>query len=151
MVGAWPSSTRSAPRRGAFCVTPRAYWSAGVHLDEAKLKEGHAQRLLRVRFLLYHSIELYLKTFLRVQGLNVKQLYQLGHEHRRLGKRAVSRGLELMDEDLDLLRLIDQTDAYLRSKYIETGFVSSPSIKALRSLCDRLDDMVARAFYEEGL
>lgn len=134
--------------RGLFGYS-RAYWSAGVHLDEAKLKDGHASA--PVRFLLYHSIELYLKTFLRVQGLNVKQLYQLGHEHRKLGKRAVSRGLELMDEDLDLLRLMDQTDAYLRSKYIETGFVSSPSIKALRSLCDRLDDMVARAFYEEGL
>ncbi len=134
--------------RGLFGYS-RAYWSAGVHLDEAKLKERHASA--PVRFLLYHSIELYLKTFLRVQGLNVKQLYQLGHEHRKLGKRAVSRGLELMDEDLDLLRLMDQTDAYLRSKYIETGFVSSPSIKALRSLCDRLDDMVARAFYEEGL
>lgn len=69
--------------RGLFRYS-RAYWSAGVHLDEAKLKEGHASA--PVRFLLYHSIELDLKAFLRLQG------YHLGHEHRKLGKRAVSKG-----------------------------------------------------------
>ena len=61
-----------------------------------------------VRFLYYHSIELYLKSYLRSHGISaayIKSKYQ--HRFRKLEKACAKYGLKLDDEDHDVIERID--------------------------------------------
>jgi len=95
----------------------RAYAEAGARLNAERLTEGH--RDAPVQFLM-HSIELYLKSFLRLSGRTVKQVW--GHNFAWLAKEAEAHGLPLDDQDRYVIEVMVHTDAWSRSRYIETGF-----------------------------
>src|SRR5690349_2417146 len=119
----------------------RAYAEAGIHLDANKLTEGH--RAAPVEFLLMHSIELYLKSFLRLNDYSVKEIF--GHKFAWLASKAEAHGLKLDDEDRYVIEVMAHTDAYPRSRYIKTGyFVKSPP-EALVRTCLSFDQSVCAA------
>lgn len=74
----------------------RSYRASADHHLNARLKVPHAQA--PATFLYYHSIELYLKAYLRSQGLTVAQLRQVGHNVSKLAGEVQSRGFVLDDE-----------------------------------------------------
>ena len=62
---------------------------------------------LAVTLLLAHAIELYLKAFLRLRGLGIDEVRDsFGHDFKKLVNEAGSRGLDLMDEDMDIAAIL---------------------------------------------
>ena len=75
----------------------RSYWQSAEYLNSAKLDVSHKEA--PVTFLFYHSIELYLKSFLRLQNLSVKKLRDIGHKVDQLSNAAVRTVLLFIDTD----------------------------------------------------
>src|SRR6266436_159255 len=71
-----------------------------------------------IRYLFYHSIELYLKAFLRSRSRTVEQIKKLRHGFAGLRAACTERGLWLAEEDLTVLKLIDAEGNYIRARYI---------------------------------
>jgi hypothetical protein len=118
------------------------------------LAVGHAKALPfhdPIRYLFYHSIELYLKTFLRQHGLTVAQIRELGHGFAVLRDTCVGRGLWLAEEDCEVLELIAAKGNYIRSRYIETGTMRVATIEALSRTAASLAETVGGQLKADGL
>ena len=119
----------------------RSYWQSGVLLHHAKAKVSHPDA--PVTLLLAHAIELYLKAFLRLRGLGVREVKSsFGHDFQKLVDEASARGLSLIDEDLEIATLLTEQESIRRSRYIETGYFKQPALAALSRTCRRLDEFV---------
>jgi hypothetical protein len=115
----------------------RSYWQSAEHLLQHPIPVTHSTA--PITFLFYHAIELYLKSYLRSDGVTVKELRQYSHGVNKLGNSAEKRGLSLVDDDREVIQLMDEYDNVVRSRYITTGAFSRPEEQALSAVCNRLD------------
>ena len=132
--------------------TAEAYWMSAVALEEAKVRCGHADS--PVRFLYYHSIELYLKAFLREKGHSVDELCEgkkFGHHTTKITKRTEELGLSFTEEDREVFAIMGDTDAVIRSRYIRTGPFTWPTFEALNATCENLRGSVGAALKKAGV
>lgn len=83
------------------------------------------------RYLFYHSIELYLKAFLRNSGLTVREIKGKSHGFCALCAACTERGLEADEGDRQVIGLINAQGNYIRARYIETGLMRVASLEAL--------------------
>lgn len=127
------------------------YWTAAKALKRSKARSTHRES--PIRFLYYHSIELYLKAFLRLHGHTPQQLRskKFGHSTRDLTERAEKLGLEFDDEDRDVFGLMSDTDAIIRSRYLQTGYFEWPTLEALNRVCKSLRVSVGDALRKKGI
>ena len=99
-----------------------------------------------VTLLLAHAIELYLKAFVLLRGLGIDEVRNsFGHDFKKLVDEAASRGLDLMDEDMDIAAILTEKESIRRSRYIETGYYERPGLAALSRTCRSLDQSVSAA------
>jgi HEPN domain-containing protein len=134
---------------GLFNVA-EAYWHAAKALQNTKRKTPHSNS--PIWFLYYHSIELYLKAFLRAHGHTAKQLrLKYSHDMGRIQKRAEKLGLFFEDEDLEVLHIMATTDAVIRSRYHKTGYFSWPTHDALNRTCKSLRQSVGEELKKDGI
>jgi len=133
-----------------FFNVAESYWRAARALEQAKLKTTHPHSPLR--FLYYHAIELYLKSFLRMHGHTPKELRgnKFGHRTCCLTERAAELGLFFMDEDKEIFSMMATTDTVIRSRYIETGYFRWPTVEALDRTCKSLRESVGDALKKTG-
>jgi hypothetical protein len=103
-----------------------------------------------IRYLLYHSIEIYLKAFLRQHGLTVAQIKGLSHGFAGLRAACTERGLWLAEEDSAVIELIDSGN-YIRARYIETGPMTVAAIEALSRTAASLAETVGAHLRRAGL
>lgn len=90
----------------------RSYWQSGVRLHHDKVKVTHPEA--PVTLLLAHAFELYLKAFLRLRGLGVKQVKTgYGHDFRKLVEEAEARGLRLDDEDKEVAAILTEQESII--------------------------------------
>lgn len=128
----------------------RSYWQSGVSLHGAKIKVTHPHA--PVTLLLAHAIELYIKSFLRLQGMSVNDIKSaFGHDFRKLLTEAEARGLHFDDEDRVVVEVLTEQETIRRSRYIETGSFSRPTLRALSATCRSLDESVSAALKGAGL
>ena len=127
-----------------------SYWKAAVSLEKAKVKSTHADS--PVRFLYYHAVELYLKSYLRLKGLTVRELAsrKIGHDFKNLTDEAEFRGLPYMDEDRHIFRLMAETDAVIRSRYHRTGAFYWPTTDGLDRVCKSIREPIGQALKKAG-
>jgi hypothetical protein len=128
-----------------------SYWTAAKALKRSKARSSHRES--PIRFLYYHSIELYLKAFLRLHGHTPDELRgrKFGHRTCCLTERAAELGLEFMDEDREVFSLMSTTDAIIRSRYLQTGFFEWPTLEALNRVCKSLRVSVRDALRKKGI
>jgi HEPN domain-containing protein len=126
-----------------------SYRAAGDKLRVCKLRATHAEA--PVTFLYYHSIELYLKAFLRIHGVSVKEIREVSHRFETLGRKVSELGLYLMDEDLEVIEIMATTDAWSRSRYLMIGPLRRPTVPALSRTCRSLDQSVGKAMQQAGV
>lgn len=128
-----------------------SYWRAARALKKAKLKTTHPDS--PISFLYYHAVELYLKSFLRFHDHTAKELRNrnFGHDITRLTDRAAKLDLPFMDEDNDVFMLMAETDAVIRSRYIQTGAFRVPTPDALDRTCKSLRESVGEVLIKAGL
>jgi len=128
----------------------RSYWQGGVLLHRVGAKISHPDA--PVTLLMAHAIELYLKAFLRMNGLSAEEAkHSFGHDFEKLMKAACDRGLPLTDEDKDMAKLLREQESIRRSQYVETGHFTRLSLAALSGVCRRLDESVAAALESGGM
>ena len=96
-----------------------AYLEAADILLAADSKEGHAA--MPVRFLLFHAVELYLKSFIRVTGMKVADIEALGHSFDKLFDQAITLGFRPAAEDYLTVLSEQQNGQVIRSRYLFTG------------------------------
>jgi tRNA(Ser,Leu) C12 N-acetylase TAN1 len=78
------------------------------------LKATHPESV--AMFLYYHAIELYLKSFLRLQGDTAKRLRKIGHDFQTLQSRAKKRGLPFGKVEEEVLAVTAPTRCWSKRK-----------------------------------
>jgi hypothetical protein len=128
-----------------------SYWWAAQELVEANVRSVHPES--PIRFLYYHAIELFLKSYLRLHGHTVRDLgsrQKFGHDMNKLTERAAELGLRFDVEDRHLFKIVAETDAVIRSRYHRTGAFHWPTIDGLDRVCDRLHGSIRDAMRAAG-
>ena len=123
--------------------TARSYRQSAIYLQSAQLDVTHPEA--PVTFIFCHSIELFLKAFLRGKGHSVADLKKIGHRIADLTRAARDGGLELDAESAEILSHIDVTDMAIEARYIVTGFKTRPTNEALSKAAEELDRKVCTA------
>jgi hypothetical protein len=105
----------------SFFVGAEAYQDAAKALWSRSKSRKNARRPLfgehPIRFCFYHSIELYLKAFLRMYHQVHELSDKFGHNVKNLMKSAQEFGYEFDDEDVEVLNLVGEADAMIRARY----------------------------------
>jgi HEPN domain-containing protein len=133
---------------GLFNVA-EAYRLSAEELRKARVDAGHAEH--PIRFLYYHAVELYLKALLRLRH-DVETIREdYGHKTLRLVREAENLGLLVDDEDRRIYELMGDTDAVIDSRYIRTGWKTSPTIESLSRTGLSLRSEVGRLLHKAGV
>lgn len=88
-----------------------------------------------VDFLAFHAIELYLKAFLRANGLTVLDVKKVGHRLDHLRDKACELGLSFDDANGIVLLA---THSMMERRYIKTGFKRRHSNELVFEVCRSL-------------
>ncbi len=75
----------------------------------------------------------------------------IGHRVAGLSHAAVSAGLTLAPEHVEILSHIDEADVAIEARYIVTGFKQVPPVEALSEIAEVLDRQVCGALTKLGL
>jgi hypothetical protein len=127
-----------------------SYFAAAQALQKAKIKVTHPDE--PVRFLYYHALELYLKSFLRVHNATARELSSrdFGHRYCCLVEEAVRLKLPFSEDDLRVFCMILNSDTVIRARYIETGYFIWPQVEALELTCTSVRKPVGAALSAAG-
>ena len=126
-----------------------SYWRSAAALKKAKVQATHPDA--PICFLYYHSVELYLKAYLRAEGYPVDDLRtRYGHNAIKLCDEAKRHGLHLDEEDVAVLAYMGNTDAVIESRFPRTGFFRRPANEALHRTCKSLHYSVGKALKAKG-
>ena len=126
-----------------------SYQAAAELLLHRAIRATHPEA--PIAFLYYHSIELYLKAYLRLHNVSMRRLRDIGHDFIKLGVRAQHFGLLLNARDLEILQILSEGDAWARARYLELGMASSPDLMELGRTCKRLNKSIGQAMSSAGL
>ena len=126
----------------------RDYYDAALAADD-KLGRREGYEIVApapVMFLVAHSIELALKSYLRFMNYTVDDLKRLSHHLDECWEVAKENGIEqyitLTEEDLGVLSLISSLHASTELRYIQTGFKTFPVFGPLQVLTEKLLDSI---------
>lgn len=108
-----------------------SYWEAASVLQNTPRCATHPDSPRD--YLYYHSIELYLKSYLRLKGYTLEKLRKIGHGIPSLHKEAISVGLSDDVQSHGIIASIGKN--YLPARYIESGFFTRPRPEALWGVC----------------
>jgi len=87
--------------RGLFHLA-HSYWRSAAALKRRAVAATHHGDV--VWFLYCHAVELYLKAFLRGEGVSVKDLHRkFGHSFPKLANAAEQSGMRFDDEDREVI------------------------------------------------
>lgn len=111
--------------------------------------KGAPNRAYPIFFLYYHTIELYLKAYLRAQGLTVDRLQKdFGHDTGKLSKRARALRAPIKAKEMGLFDVVGRANAAILSRY-QAGGYRLPSMSALERACRSLREIAGHAI-EDG-
>lgn len=100
-------------------------------------------------FLAFHSLELYLKAYLRHSGMTVSAMRKVGHRLTALWDRATAAGLSCELDPRQMMQALDAGDL-IRIRYIETGMIRRPKAEDLMQFLEQLRVEVFRALRAGG-
>jgi len=116
--------------------TACSYHLAAQELEKLNLHGTHPS--MPVQLLSFHTIELFLKSFLRLTH-SVAQLSSrnFGHQLPALAKVAKENKLFITKKDMAVIGMCD-LDLVFGARYIKTGHYVRPNTEDLLATCDRL-------------
>jgi hypothetical protein len=101
-------------------------------------------------FLYAHAIELYLKAFLRNEGMTVQELRSIGHNLERLQVEYQRKGGNLSENESAVFRLFAANNSNNELRYIQTGFYRKPSMEDISKATASLRRAVGKALAASG-
>lgn len=123
-----------------------SYLRSAKALREFKVRATHKDA--PILFLYYHAVELFLKAHLRLRGVTLTRLKNLGHHVGRLARNCNREGLNLSDRELEVCKLIEVD--YFRSRYIKTGLFRRAHDLQIDTTADRICFAVGAALKAKG-
>lgn len=122
----------------------QSYALSAKCLNEKKVKATHPDA--PIRFLYCHAIELYLKSYLLLQGITINVLSSrgFGHNLEKLLSKSIEYGLTITVEHQDHIQLANQA---IRDRYIETGYQTVLLPETLSAICSNLNQQIGRPIY----
>jgi hypothetical protein len=100
-------------------------------------------------FLYIHAIELYLKAFLRLQGLTLNKLKKISHDVPKLARQAFKYGAVLDTDGSRVLELLTHANVF-GARYIVTGAYRRPTSIGLQITAEQLHKIVRTALRDKG-
>jgi hypothetical protein len=100
-------------------------------------------------FLYAHAIELYLKAFLKLEGMTVADLKKVGHDIPDLAKRVMQHGVILDTDVCNVLDLLNYENVF-GSRYIKTGPYRRASTAGLEMTANTLHNTVRGCLRDRG-
>jgi len=95
-----------------------------------------------VEYLVAHSMELALKSYLLFGGMSLREVERHRHDLVKLWGSATRRGIgdsiRLSDEELALLGLVSDRHTETLTRYIVTGWQTKPVFGPLQQLAEKL-------------
>jgi HEPN domain-containing protein len=121
-----------------------SYAASALSLSRADVEGTHVDA--PIRFLYSHAVELYLKSYLLLNGISLALLRsrELGHHVERLLERAQKLGLRVEDFQLKQAKLLNEA---IVDRYIETGSRIVLSNDALLNFCFQLHNQIGPLVY----
>lgn len=129
----------------------REYFEAALAADDVigKRKGYEIVAPAPVMFLVAHSIELALKSYLRHTGQSLLDLQRIGHDLKDCWGACCDNGIrslvDLDAEELRVLELIADLHASTELRYIQTGYKNFPVFGPLEALGRRILNAVCPA------
>ena len=126
----------------------REYFDSALAADDVvgKRKGYEIVAPAPVMFLVAHSVELALKSYLRYRGATLAEIKGLSHNLLDCWQEAVEKGIEevvnLSEDDLHVLGLISDLHASTELRYIQTGFKHFPVFGPLETMARKILDAV---------
>ncbi len=89
-----------------------------------------------VKMLYFHAVELYLKCFLRHQGVTVAELKasRLSHKLKNIADAAIARGLSISPESTDLMHDAQLLDEVIEARYLRNRLRPALSVEQIKQL-----------------
>ena len=125
-----------------------SYFRAAQVLEKTEFEVTHPDA--PTRHLYYHSVELFLKSYLMLKGKTVDDVKRIGHRVYCLATACDDLGLSFDDEDIDVIQLMSEGSTIIQARYIETGCFTWPTIEALDRTCISLHSSVRKALKTAG-
>ncbi|TKB08403.1 hypothetical protein [Desulforhopalus sp. IMCC35007] len=99
-----------------------------------------------VMFLVAHSIELAIKSYILFKGKSLNDITKLSHKLNDCWDAAKKENIEvhvkLSDDDIDVLNLINDLHVSTELRYIQTGYKNFPVFGPLQNLAKKLLDAI---------
>ncbi|NIZ59846.1 hypothetical protein DL239_02520 [Sedimentitalea sp. CY04] len=113
----------------------RSYEASALRLPLEDARETSYLPDLPRRQLFVMAIELYLKAFLLLQNMPESEIRKtFSHKVDAIGSHCCSLGLELSEEQREVLTLIEDTETFTRDRYFKGGIRKVPRDDALQDL-----------------
>lgn len=125
-----------------------SYFRAAQILAKADFEVTHPEA--PTLHLYYHSVELFLKSFLVFKGNTIDDVKKIGHRVDCLATACGDLGLSFDDEDIDVIRVMSEGSTIIQARYIEVGRFVWPTIEALDRTCISLHSSVRKALKVAG-
>jgi len=122
----------------------REYFDAAIAADDVigRRKGYEIVAPPPVLFLVAHSIELALKSYLKHSGMTLREIRGISHNLLDCWREAVEKGVEeyvtLNEEDLGVLGLISDLHVSTELRYIQTGFKKFPVFGPLQVVTEKI-------------
>ena len=121
-----------------------SFWLSASALREVQVKNA-PNRAYPIFFLYYHAIELYLKAYLRAQGMPADVLQsEFRHDAGKLSKYARKMGASIKPKEAGLFDLAGKANAAILVRY-QSGGYRLPSMSALERACKCLREITGQA------
>jgi hypothetical protein len=142
------SEERSTPL--GFFNYAESYRAAAQTLEASDFKATHPEA--PIRYLYYHSLELYLKSYLRFKGVRVEEL-RTKYRHRFccMANASHELGLDLPEAVIASFSHMMISDEVMRSRYLETGYFNWLALDALYNVCQMVRDEVGTELKDGGV
>jgi HEPN domain-containing protein len=125
------------------------YRKAAEALRATKYRATHSDS--PILFLYYHAIELYLKAFLRANGIHAYDL-RVNYRHGvgQLSRNAAKLGMPFTEEEEAVFHHMSTTRDVIQSRYLKTGLVRRVDQRVLDRTCESLRVSVAKGLRAKG-
>lgn len=127
----------------------RSYRAAADYLEPGPSAGASTHPDAPRDFLYTHAIELYLKSFLRLQGKTVQNLKAEGHDIPKLAGLVLKYGV-VLDTDVDRVLMLLTKDNVFGSRYIVTGAYRRATTAGLQLAAKTLHEITRTALRGRG-
>jgi HEPN domain-containing protein len=125
-----------------------SYHAAARALAESEVRSWMPD--MPVASLYFHAVELYLKALLLFKGISAKELKSIGHNLKRLARKAHDFGLPFDEADLDAIGLIPPQEV-IRVRYHRSRVGNRLPVLAFELTCRSLQETVGAELRSSGI